>query len=199
MAPFLPVVSLSRSQNIRIGRSPNAVTVADFETFSSTAAGRDAQSGALNVPAYVDLGDPYHRRDLQHHTAIGAVIATGSISRTVTSDLYISGAAPTVTAGVGALTVSVGAFTLQSRTYPGATLAVPASGTIALAANPAGSARTDLVVVNNAGVYSVVQGVAGAGTPATPANLTIVATVVVPAGATSATAPTSATGSVPSS
>lgn len=196
MAPFLPVIGLSKSQSVRIGRSPNAVRVTGFDRFPSTSEGVDAQTGALAVPAYIDLGDAWHRRDLAHHSSIGGVVAVGTISQTVTSDLFVTGQ-PTATAGTGALTVTIGNFTLKSRTY-GNTLAVTGT-TLTLAPNPVGSARTDLVVVDEAGNLSVVQGTAGAGTPAVPANKTQIAAVVVPANATSTTSPTSATADAPTS
>lgn len=196
MAPFLPVLALSRSQNIRIGRSPNAVKVPELAL--GDAAGTNPQSGALAVPAYVDLGDSWSRRDLQHHMAIGALLTVGSISDTVTSDLFAT-AEPTVTAGTGALTVTIGDFTLESRTY-GNTLAVTGK-TLTLTPNTSSDARIDRVVVDEAGNLSVIEGTPAAtpAAPATPANKTTVATVDVPANATSTTAPTSATADAPTS
>lgn len=197
MAPFLPIVALSRSQNVRIGRSPNAVSVPDFGQFNSTAPGKDAQTGALNVPAYVDLGDPIHRRDLQRHSSVGGVIGIGPISQTVTSDLLISGSQPTAVTVTNQLKATLGAFTLKSRTY-GATMAV-AGKTVSFAANAVANPRNDLVVADNFGNLSVVQGTAAASPvdPPVPANKTVVARVVIPASATLTTTATSATAIVP--
>lgn len=181
MAPFLPVLALSRSQNIRIGRSPNAVKVPELAL--GDAAGTNPQSGALAVPAYIDLGDGQSRRDLQHHMAIGALLTVGSISDTVTSDLFFaSGVTPTASATN--MTVSVSAGDLESRTY-GNTLAVGAQ-TVTLANADATNPRIDRLVVDEAGTVSVIEGTPAATpvAPATPANKTSVGTVEVPAAAT---------------
>lgn len=102
---YLPVVSLDRSQNVRIGKGkPDAID-------------RNDQGGSarLTHALYVDLNVPKVRRDLQNHSAIGAYTVVGPVT-TKWCDLYAS-AAVDVVAGTG-LTVDVPAFTLNSRLFP---------------------------------------------------------------------------------
>ena len=76
MPPYLPLVSVSRSQNIRLGQGPgNAVPTMTLDN---------------PYPFYADLGVSEVRRDLQHHVAVGAILVVGAISLTVSSDYYIS-------------------------------------------------------------------------------------------------------------
>lgn len=121
---YLPVVSLDRSQNVRIGKGkPDAL-------------GRNDQGGTarLTHALHVNLNVPKVRRDMQNHSAIGAYEVVGALT-TKWCDLYAS-AAVDVVAGTG-LTVSVPAFTLNSRLFVdqsplsvvGATVATPVSTT----------------------------------------------------------------------
>lgn len=149
MAPFLPLVSLNRSQNVRIGHGPNA------KPPSIGASAGNPQTGAIPHLFYADLSDGNVRKDIQHHTTLGAVLAMGTPSNTVWSDLFqVSGLG--VSAGTGyALTVASGVF--QSRFYQ-AKQTVGSAQTVTPAAPTATSARTDLVVIDAAGVASIVQG-----------------------------------------
>jgi len=68
--PFIPLWSISRSQNVRIGNAQSGVgggrLVPQLTQNPSTA--------ALPEPLLVDLSDGASRRDLAHHLAMGAVI-----------------------------------------------------------------------------------------------------------------------------
>lgn len=171
MAPFLPIVSISRSQAVRIGHGPNAAPP------SITYNSGNPQTGGLPYLFYADLADGNVRKDLQHHQAIGAILEMGAPSLTVWSDLFkVSGLA--VSNGTG-FALSVASGTIQSRFY-GAQLAVSAQ-TVTPAA-PSSTDRTDLVVVSPAGVVSIIQG-AAAGAAATY-EVDSVATSGTPTGGT---------------
>lgn len=247
MAPFLPVIAISRSQNIRIGGAPGlkvvnqlgnpqfrsassaiivsttsgstTVTVTTGNTqllrsteavsgpgipagatvasvtddthfvlsaaATATATGVTLQTAQPVVPFYVDLNDGQSRRDLAHHSALGAIISVGPLTNNSSDFIVLSGG--TVTAGAG-LTVNVAAGVLEQRSLdaraPGA-----AATNLALASSAigGGNERTDLVAWNGQGVAVVVSGVVAATgasvAPATPANYTPLATVLVPTGA----------------
>jgi hypothetical protein len=150
MPPFLPAFSISRSQSVRLGRGPGNQNVPELNSGDIAI---NPQTGALIGPQYVDLGNPYTRRDYQRHQAMGALIDVGSTSNTVYSDLFGTGFA--VTNGSG-FTLNVAAGVIQSR-YSGAQIAVPAT-TVTTPGAPLFGTRNDLVIVNNAGVVSLLPG-----------------------------------------
>lgn len=151
MPPFVPYLSVSRSQSVRLGRGPGNQNVAELNSGDTPT---NPQTGALIGPFYADLGNNLVRRDVQRHQAIGALVSVGNVSNTVYTDLF----APSglvVTAGTGfALNVSAGV--IQSR-YSGAQLAVPAT-TLTPLAPPLFGNRDDIVVVGPNGAVSLVAG-----------------------------------------
>lgn len=60
--PYLPVQALNRSQKVRLGKGSNAVLL---------------QPG---VTSYVDISDGNIKRDLQRHSAIGAILIVGGLT-----------------------------------------------------------------------------------------------------------------------
>lgn len=151
MPPYLPVASITRSQQVRLGRGPGLAKVRELNPTDSPIG---YQSGALLGPFYADLGQGNVRRDLEHHLAIGAVLPLGVPSKTVYTDLFApSGLA--VTAGSG-YALNVAAGVIQSR-WSGAQINVPAT-TVTPGAPPAYGTRTDLVLVSATGAVSVVAG-----------------------------------------
>lgn len=153
MPPYLPVVALSRSQQIRLGRGPasSQPNELNLRTFATVA----PQSGSLICAFYANLGDNFVKRDLEHHSAIGAVIPVGAASATVSSDLFkVNGLA--VTAGSG-FAINVAAGVIQSRLY-GSQL--PVSAQVVTPAAPSATDRSDLVILSASGVVSILQGLA---------------------------------------
>lgn len=167
MAPFLPVQSLNRSQNIRIGAGASAVNL---------------KPGVTN---FVDLGDGPSKRDLQRHSAIGAILVVGGITASNSNVVVKDGGV--VTAGAG-LTVNVSAGDLRDRTT-GVETSGAAATNHALTAADGTQDRTDLVWWDNVtGAVGHTNGtLASAGNsvaPATPAGKTPLAKVLVAATAT---------------
>lgn len=128
MPPFLPLMSLNRSQNVRLGRGPGNNVPPAFT------------GGTSNVPRYAfyaDLGDPEVRRDYQRHSAIGSLADIGATSNTVWSDFYkgFGGTGLVVTAGstyfwnVSPQQVSLNAPNITSRTYGNTTTVSQVDGT----------------------------------------------------------------------
>lgn len=162
--PFIPVLAISRSQNIRIGSAMLGVG-------GSRLVGQmgDTVAGVTPLPTYVDVSGPTSRRDLAHHMTLGAIVTVGPLANI--SSPYFWSAAPAVTAGSG-LSVNVASGTLVPRFY-GTVVAgfvsvaqpsvvVPAATNLALAAADPVLDRTDLVyasVVSGAFVYGVATGV----------------------------------------
>ena len=159
MPPYQPVFSISRSQAVRIGLGPGNTTVSELNSGDLPT---NPQTGALITPTYIDLGNPLARRDYQHHNAIGALVdfpiwstvAASASPLTSYTDLFGTGFA--VTNGSG-FALNIAAGVIQSR-YSGAQIAIPASTTLTTPGAPVYGTRTDLVVVNNAGVVSVIPG-----------------------------------------
>jgi hypothetical protein len=166
MGEFLPVRALNRSQNVRI----NKTRVTSTKT------------------VYVDLGNATAKRELQHHSALGAVIPVGPLS--FTSNQVV---------------VKYGVFTDQGvngtdlvvRTYEGVIVDRETSATVdvvqtdtTLAAADATNPRNDLIQVKTAdGTVSKVTGTPAV-SPAVPAAETgniAVAVVNVPANDTAIT------------
>lgn len=149
--PYLPIVSLNGQQNVRIGRGPGKSVPKSLTLFDQAT---NPQSGFLPSAFYADLSQSEVRRDVQRHSAIGAVIPVGAASLTVWSDLFVaSGLA--VTDGTGN-SVNVAAGVIQSRLF-GGQLSVSAVSGLAVAAASAFD-RTDLVVVDAGGNLTVIQG-----------------------------------------
>ena len=142
---YLPVVSLDRSQNVRIGKGkPDAL-------------GRNDQGGTarLTHALHVNLNVPKVRRDMQNHSAIGAYEVVGALT-TKWCDLYASSAVDVV-AGTG-LTVNVPAFTLNSRLFVDeGSLPVAATTGIATPAQSTG----DVVYLIQSNEYGSVVAVPG--------------------------------------
>jgi hypothetical protein len=156
MAPFLPVATISRSQNIRLGRGPMGGSSSlpnelNLRTVSQVA----PQSGQLICAYYANLGDVNVKRDLQHHQAIGSLIVLGSLTNTYSDLFRTNGLA--VTAGTG-FAVNVAAGGIQSRAY-GSRLPVVAQ--VVTPAAPSAIDRTDLLVLTNAGIAAFMTGAIG--------------------------------------
>lgn len=62
MPPYLPVQAINRSQKVRLGKGSNAVLL---------------QPG---VTSYVDIADGNIKRDIQRHSAIGALLIVGGLT-----------------------------------------------------------------------------------------------------------------------
>lgn len=151
MPPFLPVMSLSRSQSTRLGRGPGSQLVPELNSGDTPT---NVETGGLIGPFYADLGNPLTRRDFQHHATLGALVTMGVPSNTVYTDLFAQSGL-VVSAGSG-FALNVAAGVLQSR-FSGAQLVVPAT-VLTPAAPPAFGNRDDLVVVNSSGVVSIITG-----------------------------------------
>lgn len=170
MTPYLPVVALSRSQSVRIGGH-------------KVPALKNSQ-GALTTPAYVDLGDTKSRRDLENHSAIGAVVPVGTATTsysTTNMDVIVPTGGAVSTTSTTSTVLNVAAGTVSSRLF-GGTLSF-ASTSVTLAGTGTGS-RTDRVVINGAGQVSVAQGTSTTATtgsvePAIPAGTSPLAKAVV--------------------
>lgn len=156
MAPFLPILSLNGQQQVRLGRGPGAAVPQSLNLGDTLT---KAQSGKLLYLYYANLATPEVRRDIQRHSAIGALIPMGAPSLTVWNDLFTSGLA--VTGGSG-FTLNVAAGTVQSRFFGGQ---LSVSSITGLAVNaPSVTDRVDTVVIDALGVVSVVAGVPAAAT-----------------------------------
>lgn len=163
MASLLPVRAFNRSQRFRVG--PKAL--------SPTAT------------KYVNIDNPRVRRDIARHSTLGAIFPLGDVV-SITDDGYVDGGG-TVSASSPAslvLRVTAGSWVRNS----GARVAFNA-GTVTLAAADGTNPRIDLVVVNNSGTLSKVDGTAAASParPAVPANSVALAEVRVPANDTAVT------------
>lgn len=154
---YLPVISLDRSQNVRINKGyPDPL-------------GPTKQKGAYGTARlfhalHVNLNDGTSRRDLQRHSAIGAWEAVGGVTAKW-ADLFVNGA-PTVASTTSAVTVT--AFTLSSRLFTDqVALSVPAQTGATAVSTPA-STTGDLIYlvrVDEGGVVSAVSGAASNGAP----------------------------------
>lgn len=152
MPPYLPLLSLNRSQSTRIGKGPGNAVPNEFNMGDIPT---NPDNGALFCLFYADLGQGNIRRDLQRHDAIGGVETIGAASLQTYSDLYISSGLALTPSGSN-YTIAVGAGSIRSRFY-GSLLPVAAQ-TVTLPSPPTVGGRADYVVVNNAGVASVVSG-----------------------------------------
>lgn len=162
MPPYQPVLSVSRSQSMRIGRGPGSSVVPEINSGDTLI---HPDTGALQGPLYVDLGNPFARRDYQHHQAVGGMVDVPIFSSTAANqnplttytDLFspIAGLALSNGAGFG---INVSAGIIQSR-YTGGQIVIPAT-TVTPAAPPVAGGRIDSVVISSSGVVSVVTGAA---------------------------------------
>ncbi len=149
---YLPIVSLNRSQNVRIGRS-----------FPNELGANDQRGLTLFHATHVNLLDGNTRRNLQQHSAIGAYEVVGSVTEKWV-DLYAS-TATIVSAGTG-LTVDTAAFSLYSRLFTDqAPLSVAATtNTIATPSSPVGD-TIYLITVGAAGQFEAIGGGKSQGPP----------------------------------
>jgi hypothetical protein len=175
MPPYAPLVSLNRSQNVRIGRGlgnsvPNEFDMGD-ETFNP-------QNDRLFHAFYADLGQGAVRRDIQRHTSLGSIYPVSGLTSSKWSDLYSSVSSP-VSAGTG-LTVNVSALTLTSRLFA-TSLAVAA--TTGLSIPVLGGNAYYLVYVDGNGVVGAGPG-AQAPSTGSIAEVDSVATTGTPTGGT---------------
>lgn len=164
MATWIKVRAISRSQQIRIGKTrvERGTTVA------------------------VDLEDGKTRRDLERHQALGAVITVAGITATA-GDAVVSGAVVDegTNAADMAIRVTAGVLRKQSDGSEVTIAAATPSVTAADATNP----RIDNVVTNLSGTVSIVAGTPAA-TPAAPAvaaGTVKIAEILVPANDTAIT------------
>jgi len=149
---YLPIISLDRSQNVRIGKG-----------FPDTL-GPNSQIGTYVFHAlHANLNDAGTRRDLQRHSAIGSYTVVGAVSAKWV-DLYAS-TNSIVSAGTG-MTVSTAAFTVSSRLFtdqPALSVA-STSSTIAVPASTVGDVIY-LITVDQYGNLVPVAGGASVGAP----------------------------------
>jgi hypothetical protein len=191
--PHLPLIGVSRSQSLRIGRGPGSAVVPPFN-MGDTATNPD--TGGLYSLFYADMGNAQVRRDIQHHAAEGAIeTVAGAASLSVWSDLYrlsttglVVAAGTTYTLSVTPQTTSLAAPQIASRFY-GLTATLPVTqpdgtalgaGTnltkLALATPGVTSGindRYDQVFVTPMGNLGLLTG--GSGTPTVNAAFTLTA------------------------
>lgn len=159
MPPYVPYIGLSRSQNIRLGRGPGNSLATEFNSGDTPTV---PQTGALSTLFYADLGNSWVRKDLQHHSTLGAIDSVGSASNTTYTDLFkVDGLA--LTPSGSNMTVAVAAGNIQSRFY-GSRLPVAAQ-TVTLANAPAFGGQTNYLYVNPAGMVNVYAGNTDAAAP----------------------------------
>lgn len=175
MPPHLPLLGISRSQSLRIGRGPGSTVVPPFNMGDIVT---NPATGGLYSLFYADLGNPQVRRDIQHHSAEGALeTVAGAASLSVWSDLYrlsttglVVSAGTTWTLSVTPMTTSLAAPLIASRFYgPTASLPVTQPDGSALGAGtnlvllslaPANATydRYDQVYVTSAGRLGILTG-----------------------------------------
>lgn len=150
MPPFVPVVSIDRSQSVRLGRGfgnrvPNEFDMGDLAT--------NDQDGKLFHAFYADLGQGHVRKDLQRHSAVGAIWNLGSAAAGKFSDLFATyGVAASAGTNFG---INVSAGVIQSRIF-GGQLLVAAQTVTPVAPSPFD--RFDLVSCQSNGNVVVYQG-----------------------------------------
>jgi hypothetical protein len=151
MAPFLPVVSINGQQQVRLGRGPGNAVPRSLNLGDTAIT---PQAGNLTCAFYANLGQAEVRRDLQRHSAIGSIISVGNLTLSLWSDLFAaSGLVVSAGSGFG---LNISAGILQSRLFGGQAAVAAVNGLTPVA--PSAFDRTDLVVISNNGVISVVQG-----------------------------------------
>jgi hypothetical protein len=154
MPPYLPLVSLNRSNKVRInGQTIPALSqiLADIDTYSPN----DAEG-----PAYVDLGATSEPgtpvwKEVAYHSSIGQVLVYGALANNL---VQVTGLFTTADGSDLVLTVSSGTV---KDLVAGTVLAVPAAQTVTVVADGT-HPRIDTIQINKTtGVVSFV-----AGTPA---------------------------------
>jgi hypothetical protein len=156
MAELIKVRSLTR-RGIRIGNS----LVGNTQT------------------VIVDLDDPIVRRDLQHHSAIGALVVFGETLAAVTGAQVTPGTTTTVSSAAGSLLRRDGTVTFAAANNQAVTAAD--------VTNP----RIDLLSRNAVtGAVTITAGTAAATpvAPVAPVGQVAIATILVPANAASSAA-----------
>lgn len=145
MAEYLPIRALTRSQQVRIGGQ----TIGTVHNY------------------YVDINDGKTRKDLQTHSAIGAIIVTGPVSATSGDVVVTSGAVTNQGTSATDMIVTTLDGTLRNRDT-GAQITVNSTNTT-IATADATNPRIDLIQVNTtSGAVSGKTGTAAA-SPAAPA------------------------------
>lgn len=123
MAVYLPVQAINRSQNIRLGQGATAVQLVSGTT------------------SYVDITNGAIKRDLQRHSAIGAILIVGGLTASNLNTIVASGATATVTGST--LVVTVASGELKNRAT--GVFTPIAGGTVTVSAADGTQDRTDLV------------------------------------------------------
>jgi hypothetical protein len=176
---YLPVVAFSRSMSLRLGRGAGSSVVPQLGMGDLPI---NVQTGALNILFYANLSDPNVRKDYQHHAAIGAIDSVGSLSTTVTSDMFAKSGI-VASAGTG-LAVNTTAGVLVGRTFGGAidvaaVTGVAGTGPLAVPAASTTQPRIDAVYINASGGLAIAQ---GANAPTQVYEVDSVATTGAPTG-----------------
>jgi hypothetical protein len=165
MATYLPVRSLNRSQQVRVGTTKLTP----------------------DTTSYVDITDGAVKRDLQRHSAIGAVVVVGGLTGSNTDAVVNTGAVVDQGTSAADLILGVSAGEIRVRST-GAVVAVAANNAVVtLTAADATNGRLDLVVADTtSGVVTAVAGTPAATPvlPSTPAGKVALARVTVAANAT---------------
>lgn len=166
MPQYLPIRAFNRSQQVRIGKQkvlPNATT-------------------------FVDIDDPVSRKELGHHSTLGAVFVVGPLSASNADVVVQSGASTDEGAANNDMVVRTYAGTIRNR-QTGATVSVPQTDTTIAAADGT-NPRNDVIQVNTTtGAVTKVTGTPAAAptTPAVTAGNIGIAVVNVPANDTAIT------------
>lgn len=121
MAVYLPVQALNRSQNIRLGQGASAVQLVSGTT------------------SYVDITNGAIKRDIQRHSAIGAILVVGGLTASNLDTIITTGA----TATASNLVITVTAGELKKRSS--GVFTTIAGGTVTLGTADGTQDRTDLV------------------------------------------------------
>lgn len=139
MALYLPIRAISRSQGVRVGGTKVSTT----------------------TTKYVDISDGQTRRELNHHSAIGAVVVVGPLTAT-DSDIVVETGGLVTANGSPDQAVDVSAGEVRVRSTGEWTAFTAASNLSATAAH--GSlARVDIVQVDSTdGTVSYKAGTAAA-------------------------------------
>lgn len=164
MSSFIKVRAISRSQQVRIG---------------NTKVTRDQWVA-------IDVDNAVVRRDLERHSAFGAVVAVGPITASPGVAITSGGV---VDEGVSATDLAIRVTAGTLRKEDGSTVAIVA-GTPSVSAADVTNPRIDNVVVTNTtGVVTIVAGTAAAlpVAAAVAVNTTKLAEIAVPANDTAIT------------
>jgi hypothetical protein len=166
MASFLPIRAFNRSQQVRIA----------------------SQKIKTDTTAYIDISDPKTLRELQHHSALGAVYPVGELS-TSNATAVFEGATVDEGSNAADMVVQINAGRLYTRDT-GVTIVAVKAGTITITAADATNPRIDIIQVHTTtGAVTKVDGTAAASpvAPAASATNVVIARVSVPANDTAIT------------